>query len=82
MFRYVLRQSAYRRKVTQVKQNERRLLSLDEVLETVLPISRSTLYTEIRAGRLPVVKIGRRTFVSNEAVEQYIADLSDQPRAL
>ncbi len=59
-----------------------RLLTITEVLETVLPIGRSLLYREIRAGRLQIVKIGRRTLVTTDALDQYVATLSDRPEPL
>jgi excisionase family DNA binding protein len=51
-----------------------RLLALSEVsLQTSL--SRSTLYREIVAGRLKVVKIGKSVRVTDQALRDYIASL-------
>ena len=42
----------------------------------VLGIGRSLLYQEISAGRLPVLKAGRRTIIKKSALENWIAGLS------
>ncbi|MDA2996719.1 MAG: helix-turn-helix domain-containing protein [Actinomycetota bacterium] len=55
--------------------NTPRLLALTEVsLHTSL--SRSTLYREIDAGRLKVVKIGKSVRVTDESLRDYILSLS------
>jgi excisionase family DNA binding protein len=41
---------------------------------TLLGIGRSTLYTEIAAGRLQSVKVGRRRLIASGAISRYIAD--------
>lgn len=56
-------------------QDRKRLFSLEQVLTDWLPISRSMLYSEIRKGRLRVTKLGRRSFVSRQDLEDYIAAL-------
>jgi len=56
-------------------QDGKRLFSLEQVLTDWLPISRSMLYSEIRKGRLRVTKLGRRSFVSRQDLEDYIAAL-------
>lgn len=38
-------------------------------------ISRTKLYGEIQAGRLPVVRIGRAVRITREALEEWIARL-------
>ncbi len=48
------------------------LLSREEV-RRLLGISRAHLAREIRAGRLPVVEIGRRTMVTRDDLAEYIA---------
>jgi len=55
--------------------NETALLTFDQVLSQWLPISRSKLYAEIRSGRLRVIKLGRRSFISRKDLEQYISGL-------
>jgi len=50
------------------------LHTIPEVVDA-LRLSRSGVYNEIRAGRLPVVHIGRRTFVTSTALARYIAEL-------
>jgi len=53
-----------------------RLLALSEVsLQTSL--SRSTLYREIDAGRLKVLKIGKSVRVTDQALRDYIAALGN-----
>ena len=47
-------------------------MSVDEAAEA-LGISRSTVYRELNAGRLPSVKIGRRRLVPASAIAQRIA---------
>lgn len=56
-------------------QDGKRLFSLEQVLTDWLPISRSMLYSEIRKGRLRITKLGRRSFVSRQDLEDYIAAL-------
>lgn len=54
----------------------RLLLRMTEVAEA-LSISRSSAYTLIRTGEIPVVRIGRSTRVSAEALRQWIAARSE-----
>lgn len=42
-------------------------------LKRALPLSRSTVYGLIRDGALPVVKLGRRTFIRRADVRSFIA---------
>ncbi len=58
-----------------------RFLRPDEVA-TVLNVSVSQVYTLMRSGQLPAVKIGRRGVwrVSAESLEAYIADLELEAR--
>lgn len=58
--------------------NERgmpRLISIKAVTYQ-LGISRTSTYELIAAGKLKTVKIGRRRFVTIEAIEEFIAGLS------
>jgi excisionase family DNA binding protein len=48
-----------------------RLLRVEVVAE-VLDLARSTVYEEIRLGRLRTVKVGRRRLVPTEYVEEYV----------
>lgn len=41
-----------------------------------LGISRTSIYELIASGKLKTVKIGRRRFVTLEAIEEFIASLS------
>ena len=56
-----------------------RLLTIEQVMRDYLPLGRTKLYEEIRSGRIPVVKIGRRTFISEQALEAYIDGLPVGP---
>jgi excisionase family DNA binding protein len=49
----------------------------------VLNVTVSQVYTLMRSGELPALKIGRKGVwrVSREALEAYLADLSDEARA-
>lgn len=51
-----------------------RLYSTEDAA-SVLGISRSGLYREMREGRLPSVKVGRRRMVTVEAIEAWLAAL-------
>jgi excisionase family DNA binding protein len=50
-----------------------RLLSVDEAA-TMLGIGRSALYSEIAAGRLRSLRVGRRRLVPAAAVAEFIAE--------
>ena len=43
-------------------------------LPALLPLSRSTVFAEISAGRLKSFRVGNRRFVSRHALTQYIAE--------
>lgn len=43
----------------------------------VLGVSRTTIYELISAGALKPVKIGRRTFISQEELERYVRSLTE-----
>lgn len=42
-------------------------------------LSRTVLYEHIRAGKLPVVKIGRSTRIRNDDLERFIDELAEAP---
>lgn len=44
-------------------------------------LSISTVYKEIRAGRLSAKKVGTRTFISEQAEANWVDSLPDYPRA-
>ncbi|WP_432249972.1 helix-turn-helix domain-containing protein [Streptomyces sanyensis] len=48
------------------------LLYRPEEAATVLRVGRSTVYEEIRLGRLQTVRIGRRRLVPPEYIAQYV----------
>ena len=50
------------------------LHSIADTLQRI-PVGRSKLYEEISSGRLTVVKIGRRSFVSDNELRRYIDSL-------
>ena len=54
--------------------NSPRLLALSEVSHQT-SLYRSTLYREIDAGRLKIVKIGKSVRVTYQALRDYIASL-------
>ncbi len=58
----------------------RRVHTLAQALE-VLPISRSMLHREIKAGRLRSLKIGDRRLVRDEDITAYLDVLADQNAA-
>lgn len=49
-----------------------RLLDVDEA-RSLLGLGRSTFYSEVLAGRLRTVKVGRRRLVPAAAIAEYIA---------
>jgi len=51
--------------------------SIIQLIE-VLHVSRQTVYDEINSGRLKTFKIGRRRFVSDDALREYIKDREEE----
>lgn len=51
------------------------LLTIDEAISSTRT-SRATLYREINAGRLKTVKVGRRRYVTPQAIREWVAGLS------
>lgn len=49
-----------------------RLLNVDEA-RSLLGLGRSAFYSEVLAGRLRTVKVGRRRLVPADAIAEYIA---------
>lgn len=56
--------------------SERALFTVEEFVRDVVPMSRSTFYSEIRAGRLETVTIGRRRYVPASMVPAFISALA------
>lgn len=54
---------------------------LDELIE-ILGLGRSTIYSEIKSGRLQVAKVGRRSLVLADDLAAYIAALKKGPAPL
>ncbi|HRD60449.1 MAG TPA: helix-turn-helix domain-containing protein [Nocardioides sp.] len=44
-------------------------------------MSRSSLYEEVRSGKLEVVKVGRRTYVTQKELERYVRRLAERADA-
>jgi excisionase family DNA binding protein len=57
-----------------------RLLRVETVAQ-LLDLARSTVYEEIRLGRLRTVRIGRRRLIPTEYVEEYVALLKREALA-
>ena len=51
---------------------ERRLISVTEAREWLGGISPSTFYALVKEGELPIVKIGRRSFVEAQELDDFI----------
>ncbi len=50
------------------------IYSIQETLK-ILKLGRTSLYQEIKAGRLPAKKYGKRTFIRVQDMEKWAADL-------
>ena len=55
-----------------------RLHTINTTLERI-PVSRDKLYQLIGSGQLKSIKIGRRRFVAESAIQEFIADLQTYP---
>jgi excisionase family DNA binding protein len=53
--------------------SDKRLLTIEEAAKE-LRISRQSLYNLVNNKQLQVVKIGKRTFIDNQDLEQFIQD--------
>lgn len=42
-------------------------------LKRILPLSRSTLYSRLKTGELPIVRLGKRVFLRRGDVLAYVA---------
>ena len=56
---------------------ERALYSIVDVM-TLLSMSRTVVYEQIRSGRLETVHQGRRCYVTAAAIERYVALLEGE----
>lgn len=56
---------------------DRALYSIVDTM-TLLSMSRSVIYEQIRAGRLQTVHQGRRCYVTATAIERYVALLESE----
>ncbi|MCL6550898.1 MAG: helix-turn-helix domain-containing protein [Acidothermus cellulolyticus] len=50
------------------------LYSIDAVCEALM-ISRTSFYRLVRSGKLPLLKIGNRSFVAAEALQRFVDGL-------
>jgi len=57
------------------------LFSIPQAQQQLGGLSRSKIYEEIGLGRLHAVKIGSRTFVTRDALTEYIAAQTDRQSA-
>ena len=55
---------------------QRSLYPIPEAQEQLGGLSRSKLYQLVKSGRLKLVKIGRRSFVTRDEITQFVASLS------
>ena len=53
-------------------------LSIDEAAK-MLSIGKTKLYAELSAGRLEGKKLGKRTLVTRESIENWLANLESYP---
>lgn len=53
------------------------LHTVESVLNSRIPIGRTTFYAEVKAGRIQVVKIGRRTYVRESECQRYVDSLAE-----
>jgi excisionase family DNA binding protein len=61
--------------MSQSQDFEKLALSIPEFC-TAVGIGRSRTYEEIKAGRLRILKCGRRTLIAREAVTEWLGQLS------
>lgn len=61
--------------IHEAERANRLLYPIPEVLAALGGISRSQLYALLAAGEIPTVKLGRRTFVTAQALDAYVARL-------
>ena len=59
---------------------ERALYAISDVM-TLLSMSRTVIYEQIRAGRLETVHQGRRCYITGAAIDRYIALLESEAHA-
>ena len=54
----------------------RRIYAVPEAQEQLGGIGRTTLYNLVKNGQLQIVKIGARTFVTHDSLENYVRALA------
>ena len=54
------------------------LLSIDEAAK-VLSIGKTKLYAEVNAGNIIAQKLGKRTLIKRDSINQYIENLQSYP---
>lgn len=60
-------------------QSQSRLTHTVKQAAEAAQVGRTTIYAQIKAGRLPITKIGRRTLVRHEALERWLRE-AETPR--
>ncbi len=68
--------------MTSATLNHKLLHSVPEACVLLGDIGRTLFYDLVAAGRLKLVKIGRRSFVADGELRRYAASLSDEPEAV
>lgn len=51
------------------------LLSVEQAMETLGGIGRTTFYALVNSGDIELVKLGRRTFVTRKELERFVGTL-------
>lgn len=57
----------------------RLLYSLDQAAEALGGLSRAAIYDLLRSGELPSVYLGRRRFITADALAAFVAALPTEP---
>lgn len=73
-------QQATSKALSKIGREPKLVYSVDEVLQEI-PIGRTTLYAEMKAGRLASVSVGRRRLIPRANLEAYVAGLQEQKTA-
>lgn len=55
----------------------REMYPVEETLDRIGGISRTTFYKLVKDGHIKTVKLGRRTFVMAEEIERFLATVRD-----
>jgi hypothetical protein len=58
---------------------KRRLYPIPEARQLLGNISHSSFYKEVKAGKIKLVKIGKRSFVSDTTIDSVVDELQKAP---